>query len=205
MKNYKIFLIILPLLVLVLFLEQNNFKKNSASFSFISYQSVDDDSFSVFLHENLKANSNIYFTNSKWNGSHFNIKGDDLVWNTGNNEIKKGAIIHFKALNSKPQVNIGNTIGRLNLDKNGDAIFSYIGDGLKMPTKFICAVSVGSKNYGTLVNTNLQKGRSIISYPKNTTNAQLKEHIEPNIKNINDTSNYDFNYNIKSLSDLAVN
>ena len=205
MKNYKIILIISLLLVITFFLEKTNFENTSASFSFISYNSESNHSFSILLHDDVKPNSKIYFTNSKWNGTRFGIKGGDLIWNTGAQIIKKGTIINFRFLNTDVQTNFGKIKGKINLNKSGDAVFAYLGDGIKMPTKFICAVAADSTNYGTLVNTNLKHGVSVISYPRNTIHAQLKSNILPDIKTIYQIENYNFKSNIKSLSNLVVN
>ena len=153
MKDLKILIVLPILLVLTILFENTKPKIQTGDIAFTAYNSRNEDSFSIITLRDLPANTMIYFTDSKWNGTRFSLNEGDLVWNSGSELLFKFTEIKFTE--SKPISNHGLTIGKLNLNQKGDAIFAYTGENVKQPINFIAAVSNDNSQYGTLVNTKL--------------------------------------------------
>lgn len=197
MKDLKIFIVLPILLLLTILFENTKPKIQTGDIAFTAYNSRNEDSFSIITLKDLPSNTMIYFTDSKWNGTRFSLNEGDLVWNSGSELLFKFTEIKFTKIKNKPISNHGLTIGTLNLNQKGDAIFAYTGENVKQPVKFIAAVSSDNSQYGTLANTKLQEGKTAITYPKNTYAAQFKGKLESvkndAFKSLNNFNNYQLN------------
>nr|WP_321224381.1 hypothetical protein [uncultured Psychroserpens sp.] len=194
MKDLKILFILPVLLTITIVIDCNKTNLETGDIAFTSYNSKHEDSFSFVTLKDLTPNTTIYFTDSEWNGTRFGIKENDLIWNSGGTFIPSNTEIKFTRIKHKPKVNFGLALGSLNLNIKGDAIFAYIGETVKQPNKFIAAVSNDYKQYGTLINTQLEEGNTAITYPKNTYLAHFKGNLKTSksnlLKMLSDFSNY---------------
>ncbi|MFC0604428.1 hypothetical protein [Winogradskyella pulchriflava] len=204
MKDSKI-LLLLSILILITFLIDNSKNKlDTGDIAFTSYNSKNNDSFSIVLLKDIAPNTTIFFTDDEWNGNRFGTSENNLAWNSGTTMLPAFTEINFTNIKYKPNSNYGFTIGNLNLSQEGDAIFAYIGESFKQPLKFLSAISNDPNQYGTLINTNLEEGRSAITLPMNTYSAILKEKIKSSkeeiIEQLNDSNNYNFQYRTVSFA-----
>lgn len=187
------------LAAIVFFLDSINGETTlrTGDIAFTSFKSTNKDGFSIVTFVNLPPRTKIRFTDSEWNGNRFGLDENEILWVTGDNAIKTGAIVNFNDLNSStPSVTYGRIYGSMNLSSKSEAVFAYIGHK-KMPTKFLTACANDKTGYQTLINTNLENGKTAIMYPKGTSFAL---YIGPNnhqnadeYRNaLNQMSNYSF-------------
>ncbi|OIQ30422.1 MAG: hypothetical protein BM564_03385 [Bacteroidetes bacterium MedPE-SWsnd-G2] len=158
MKAFKLPLVLL-LIVLQLSLIKHklHFKAiKPGHFTFVTMQS---NSFQIKIKDTIPPHANIYFTNSKWNGNHFNINGSHLTWNTGTESILPGSKISFSQIEKQPTASKGSLEGQMKLTSQ-DPIFAYLGHN-KMPTLFLAAVGTNNKAFGTLTNTQLTLDKTV--------------------------------------------
>ncbi len=201
MKEIKFIsaLISLVILCLILKLKNNDVALKTGDISFTSFKSDNNDSFSIITFVDLPSRTKIHFTDSEWDGNHFGFDENDLLWKTGNINIPAGSIISFTNLNSNPFVTNGTVSGTMNLSKNGDAIFAYLGN-TRMPVKFLAAVANDELSYGTLLNTNLVNGKTAITFPKGTLFAVYKgPHSHQNTSEHRSALNKMCNYTFKQF------
>ena len=167
MKPFKILIIPIVLLITIFTLESNTSALETGDIAFSSFDFTGNDSFSIITLKSIKPNTTLYFTDAKWTGNRFRINGHHLVWTSGDQELAKGTLIEFKDLKQNATVNVGNVNSKMALSKKGDAIYAYTGS-LKMPKVFLAGISNDIINYGTLINTGLEEGKSTITFPKGT-------------------------------------
>ena len=198
MKDLKL---IIPVIVLLLFtiLIENKINTNlqTGDFAFISFKAIQNEGFSIITFKEIKPNSTFYFTDSEWNGNRFGKDESTLIWNTGNHTINSGTKINFNNIDTNATASIGEVKNTLKLSKDNEALFAYIGSAPKVPNVFIAAVANQTTSYGTLLNTGLIDGKTAITYPNNTYQAEYTKEIDILDKDIltllNNMSNYSIN------------
>ena len=194
MKGFKFLIAPVLLFVVIFTLEQGTSELKEGSITFVSFDARGNDSFSFVVLVNIKPNTTIYFTDSKWNGNRFSLNGDHMEWHSGDKEIKRGTVIKVSDVKNNGSASIGSVSQTMALNKNGDAIYGYIGS-MRMPTKFLSAIATNKIAYGTLANTKLVLGKNFTLFPDGTyfaqfaTNDILKDSTEL-IEGINDLNNY---------------
>ena len=112
------------------------------------------EGFSIKALNHILPKTKIHFTDSEWNGNRFGADENDIIWETGNDTIKKGTIIHFSSLDIDPVASRGHIQNTMSLSKEREAVFAYKGSS-RLPTKFIAAAANDSMGFGTLINTGL--------------------------------------------------
>lgn len=147
----------------VIKLSKTDILLKSGCISFISMESTKNDGFVIRTNVDISPNSKIRFTDSEWNGNHFGFDENDITWINGDKNIPAGTIINFTNLNSKASVSYGTIKGSMQLSKENEAIFAYLGDK-RMPTIFLAAMANNELSYGTLINTGLINGKTAITF-----------------------------------------
>lgn len=193
MKQFKHLILPLILFAVVCTLELSKKELRTGDIAFYSFNASDPDGFSIITLVNISPGSTIYFTDSEWNGNRFNKGENHIIWKTGETSIKAGTIVNFDAIKTDPKVSYGEILNTLALNQTGDALFAYTGS-IQMPELFIAAASNNSRQFGTLVNTNLKEGSTAITYPEGTLAAQFNGDLQANredlIHALNDMTNY---------------
>ena len=108
MKDLKLIVPLIILLVITIIIEskqENNLQPGD--FAFTSFKAIGKEGFSFVTFKDIKPNSIIYFTDSKWNGNHFAIDEGTLIWNSGDDIIKAGMQIVVNNINTTPVSNYG--------------------------------------------------------------------------------------------------
>lgn len=154
------------LIIILLFLnairhkhQPQNIKQGHLTFLKMNTDST--QGFQILIHDTLPPNTSINFTDSKWNGNHFNIKESNIVWLSGSEPLLPDEKIEFKNLNQNPMVSKGTLKGKMKLSARNEAIFAYLGHN-KMPRLFLAVISTDSTAYGTLLNTQLTRNELAI-------------------------------------------
>jgi hypothetical protein len=158
-----LFLSIVVLFCIGLNTTDNSLK--SGCISFISMKSTKNDGFVIKTNVAIAPSTKILFTDSEWNGNHFGIDENDIVWKNGDHIIPAGTTINFSNLNTNATVSRGTIKGSMRLSKENDAIFAYLGDK-RMPTLFLAAIANNELGYGTLINTGLIDGVTAKTFRK---------------------------------------
>lgn len=167
MKSSALFFVLsftLVILHLTFKSPHNNLK--AGDIKFIGFNAVLNDSFSVKILADIPSNTTIQFTDSEWNGSKFGLDEGNMIWNSGNEIIKAGTVVHFSNHNEQPKVSVGVVNQALKISKNAEAIFAYIGSE-RVPKRFLAAMANDGKAYGTLNNTGLKEGVTAITFSNN--------------------------------------
>ncbi|MDO5980864.1 hypothetical protein [Flavivirga spongiicola] len=196
MKTFKFLFIPCLLLVTILVLEDNSNTLNTGDIVFTSFNATGNDSFSITALKSIKPKTTIFFTDAKWNGSRFRIGGNHLIWVSGDKEIKEGALIEFKNIKTEAIVTFGKITSNLAISKKGDAIYAYTGS-YKMPSKFLAGIANNINDYGTLINTGLEEGKTTITFPNGTYFANYKLKLK-NLDRI------DFLEGLKKLENYTI-
>ena len=143
--------------------------------AFVGFDTDAADGFAIAALADIPANTTIYFTDYDWDESDtgsFTASGTDafLTWNSGNNVIIAGRIIHFTGIDTgNSEVSIGSiTIdGTMNLVNAGETVFAYLGSDKNTPSLFL----TGYKNETVttdLVGTGLTVGTDFLQMNNNT-------------------------------------
>lgn len=119
--------------------------------AFVGFDTDAADSFAIVALADIPTSTTIYFTDYEWeetNSGAFTASGTDafLTWNSGNNIIKAGTIIHFTAIDTgNSEVSIGSiTIdGTMNLINDGETVFAYLGSNKNTPSLFLTGYKNG--------------------------------------------------------------
>ncbi|WP_159949711.1 T9SS type A sorting domain-containing protein [Polaribacter septentrionalilitoris] len=143
--------------------------------AFVGFDTDAADGFAIAALADIPANTTIYFTDYEWdetNSGSFTASGTDafLTWNSGNNVIIAGRIIHFTGIDTgTSDVSIGSiTIdGTMNLLNPGETAFAYLGSDKNTPSLFL----TGYKNETVttdLAGTGLTVGTDFLQMNNNT-------------------------------------
>ena len=122
------------------------------------------EEFSIKVQTTLPPHTNIFFTDTEWNGSHLGIDEHTMIWNTGPKSINKGTLIFFERIATTTKATIGETKGFLKLSSTEEAIFAYQGTE-RMPIQFLAGIALDISDYGTLTNTGLIKDSTALIVP----------------------------------------
>ncbi|MFY9243939.1 MAG: hypothetical protein WAO74_13040 [Polaribacter sp.] len=122
--------------------------------AFVGFDTDAADSFAIAALADIPANTTIYFTDYDWdetNSGAFTVSAPSapdafLTWNSGNNVIIAGTIIHFTGIDTgTSDVSIGSiTIdGTMNLINDGETVFAYLGSNKNTPSLFLTGYKNG--------------------------------------------------------------
>lgn len=132
--------------------------------AFTGFCADGDDNLAFVAMNNIPSGTTIYLCDSEWNGSAFGDDENDLIWESGAAMIPAGTVVTIDNLGNSPSCNHGSiTFGETGLSQSGDAIFAYLGTGLRQPTTFLAAVSNIGIGFGTLSGTGLQAGFTAVT------------------------------------------
>ena len=167
--------------------------------AFIAFNADADDDFAMVTFVDLPANTNIYFTDSEWDGAAFGDDENDFAWNTGDVVIPEGTVITFNTISATATVSIGTLTGAPGgISGSAEAIFAYLVNDPsfpRVPSTFITAVANSDTAYGSLDNTGLTLGTTAITYTNGTDVAQYtgpRTGLQANgyLVSLNDLTNY---------------
>jgi len=132
--------------------------------AFTGFCADGDDNLAFVAMNDIPSGTTIYLCDSEWNGSAFGDDENDLIWESGAAMIPEGTVVTIDNLDDNPTCNYGSiTFGETGLSQSGDAMFAYLGTGLREPTTFLAAVSNIGIGFGTLSGTGLQAGFTAIT------------------------------------------
>jgi hypothetical protein len=132
--------------------------------AFTGFCADGDDNLAFVALNDIPAGTTIYLCDSEWNGSAFGDDENDLIWESGVAIIPEGTVVSIDNLGNSPVCNYGSiTFGETGLSQSGDAMFAYLGTGLRQPTTFLAAISNIGIGFGTLSGTGLQAGFTAIT------------------------------------------
>lgn len=154
---------------------------------FVGFNAIINDSFSIQTLVDIPANTTIHFTDSEWNGARFGLDENNAVWNSGNNVIEAGTVIHFSNPNEAPTASIGSIHPALRISKKEEAIFAYIGSE-RVPKRFLAAMANDKKAYKTLNNTGLEQGVTAIIFPNKLHFSKREKQNSSLVQNVKNES-----------------
>lgn len=125
----------------------------TGSLSFYKIEAI-NECFVIKTHHTIPPHSQVFFTDTEWNGNRFTLGEHTLIWNSGEHHILAGSMIYFTHINSTPITSIGDAKGLMRIVPHKDAIFVYQGSE-RMPTHFITGFAYNISDFGTLQNTGL--------------------------------------------------
>ncbi|MEX0291225.1 MAG: hypothetical protein AB3N14_19135 [Flavobacteriaceae bacterium] len=197
----------LVLLVILLFAKFTTKRMawSTGDISFIALKADLNDGFAIVTFVDIPPNTTLFFSDSEWNGTRFGMDESTLIWNNDGHNIAAGTVIVFENINSDAEASYGKLIGNMNLSRKSEAIFAYVGQAPRQPTKFIAAVANAKGGFGTLINTGLEEKNAAIIYPEGT---YFAEYLGPRdslkkasaFKEITTASNYVFNHSDTNIS-----
>ena len=186
------------------------------SIAFIGFNADGDDDISFVALDTIPAGTVIYFCDSEWDGASFGTDENDFTWTAPATDVPAGTVITINNLDAANTVNVGSVSGGTGISRNGDAVFAFLGTGLRQPTTFLAAITNISTGFGTLSGTGLIRGLTAIELTNTTDIGQYngpRSGIDKNgyLGNLNnmalwqlqDTPNDDFNDGI--APDLPFN
>lgn len=172
MRAMHTFLLLLTL-VIVLFWQTRyqGTQLKTGDISFIGFNAIENDSFSIVSFVDIAPHSSIRFTDSEWDGTRFDLDENCMTWNSGENWIKAGTVVHFSREGNQALVSVGMVDRPIRLSRNEDAVFAYVGTEY-LPNHFLAAMANSESAYGTLENTGLTNGKTALTFPEGTYSAQ---------------------------------
>lgn len=150
------------ILFMLLFSGIVNAQITTGDISFTGFCADGDDNIAFVTFEEIPANTTIYFCDSEWNGTSFGTDENDFTWNSGLTSIPAGTVITIDNLDAAITSNYGTVTGGTGISKSGEAVFAFLGTGLRQPTTMLAAIANQAGAFGTLENTGLQSGLTAI-------------------------------------------
>jgi hypothetical protein len=138
------------------------------SIAFIGLNADGDDDISFVALDTIPAGTIIYFCDSEWDGTSFGTDENDFTWTAPSSDVPAGSVITINNLDAANTVNIGSVSGGTGISRNGDAVFAFLGTGLRQPTTFLAAITNISTGFGTLSGTGLIRGLTAIELTNTT-------------------------------------
>ncbi|MAT89143.1 MAG: hypothetical protein CMC35_00505 [Flavobacteriaceae bacterium] len=142
--------------------------------AFIAFNADGDDDLALVTFVDIDPNTEIYFTDTEWNGTDFDSGEGDWIWNSGGTTIPAGTVIVFNTIDA----GITSNVGSITFDDAGgisatdEAIFAYTATAVRMPDTFITAIANDPAAYGTLTGTNLSEGVEALTLPASSDIAE---------------------------------
>lgn len=138
------------------------------SISFIGLNADGDDDLAFVALDDIPAGTVIYFCDSEWDGASFGTDENDFVWTAPASVVPAGSVVTIYDLDASISVNIGSISGGTGISGNGDAVFAFLGTGLRQPTTFLAAITNISTGFGTLSGTGLINGLTAVELTNTT-------------------------------------
>lgn len=134
-------------------------------FAFTGYNMDGTDDFSIVILEDLAASETVYFTDSAWTGTAFQLGETTMTWTTGG-PVSAGTVVTFSDVSTSPSASVGTLVGSLNLSFVGDSILAYQGSA-GSPSAFIAGLATDENGFGqdggTLAGTGLAEGTNAVN------------------------------------------
>lgn len=156
---------------------QGVYSQSLGDIAFIGFNGDGEDDFAIVALEEIPANTEIFFTDSDWNGSAFNSPDEAFSWTSGSSAISAGTVITFNDISTGGRrVSEGSYSGgsAISLTVSHTVIYAYTGSE-GTPSAFLGSVATNTVNYdgtdGTLNGTGLSQDTTAILLSNNIDGA----------------------------------